>query len=29
MTNIVFPTESYNIISGVGPVEYRKLNSIW
>ena len=29
MTNIVFPIESYTVISGAGPVEYRKLNSIW
>ncbi len=29
MTNIVFPIESYTIISGVGNVEYRKLSSIW
>lgn len=29
MTNIVFPTEPYNIISGVINPEYRKLKSIW
>ena len=29
MTNIVFPIESYTVISGAGPVEYRKLSSIW
>lgn len=29
MTNIVFPRETYNVISGVDNVEYRKLNSIW
>ncbi len=29
MTNLVFPRETYNRISGVEKVEYRKLNSIW
>lgn len=29
MTNIVFPQETYNRISGVSGVEYRRLNTIW
>lgn len=29
LTNIVFPKEPYNIISGVGDVSYRELKSIW
>lgn len=29
MTNLVYPKETYNTISGVDNVEYRKLNSIW
>lgn len=29
MTNLVYPQETYNVVSGVDNVEYRKLNSIW
>lgn len=29
ITNIVFPRESYNRISGVGAISFRKFNSIW
>ncbi len=29
MTNLVFPRETYNTISGVDNVEFRKLSSIW
>ena len=29
MTNIVFPSEPYNIITGVSGAEYRPLTSIW
>ena len=29
LTNLVFPRESYNRISGVEDVSYRKLSSIW
>lgn len=29
VTNIVFPKEPYNVISGVADVEYRELRSIW
>ena len=29
MTNIVFPKEPYNIISGPADISYRDLKSIW